>query len=112
MESLPQNLNLGIILKAFSHAFNPFHSGNLQTGTLANSEDPDEMPHKAAFHLSLHCLPKYQQSSGTEIYRFIEILSANTSCEMGNSIPVLSTCMEKSIRKKRVELFVDIGNYE
>ena len=23
---------------------------------LANSEDPDEMPHKAAFHLGLHCL--------------------------------------------------------
>ena len=26
---------------------------------LANSEDPDEMPHYAAFHLGLHCLPKY-----------------------------------------------------
>ena len=25
----------------------------------ANSEDPDEMPHKAAFHQGLHCLPKY-----------------------------------------------------
>ena len=24
---------------------------------LANSADPDEMPHYAAFHLSLHCLP-------------------------------------------------------
>ena len=35
---------------------NPFHSRYLQTGTLANSEDPDEMPHKAAFHLGLHCL--------------------------------------------------------
>ena len=23
---------------------------------LANSGDPDEMPHKAAFHLGLHCL--------------------------------------------------------
>ena len=27
---------------------------------LANSADPDEMPHYAAFHLGLHCLPKYQ----------------------------------------------------
>ena len=27
--------------------------------TLANSADPDEMLHKAAFHLGLHCLPKY-----------------------------------------------------
>ena len=27
---------------------------------LANSEDPDEMPQFAAFHLGLQCLPKYQ----------------------------------------------------
>ena len=26
---------------------------------LANSVDPDEMPYYAAFHLGLHCLPKY-----------------------------------------------------
>ena len=26
---------------------------------LANSADPDEMPHYAVFHLGLHCLPKY-----------------------------------------------------
>ena len=26
-----------------------FHSGNLQTGTLANSADPDGMSHNAAF---------------------------------------------------------------
>ena len=26
---------------------------------LANSADPDEMEHDAAFHLDLHCLPKY-----------------------------------------------------
>ena len=25
-------------------------------GTLANSEDPDEMQHNAAFHQGLHCL--------------------------------------------------------
>ena len=27
---------------------------------LANSADPDEMLQYAAFHLGLHCLPKYQ----------------------------------------------------
>ena len=27
---------------------------------LANSADPDEMLHYAAFYLGLHCLPKYQ----------------------------------------------------
>ena len=26
---------------------------------LANSADPDEMRYYAAFHLDLHCLPKY-----------------------------------------------------
>ena len=26
---------------------------------LANSADPDEMLHYVAFHLGLHCLPKY-----------------------------------------------------
>ena len=26
---------------------------------LANSVDPDEMPHNVAFHPGLHCLPKY-----------------------------------------------------
>ena len=29
---------------------------------LANSVDPDEMQHYAAFHLGLHCLPKYLSS--------------------------------------------------
>ena len=31
-----------------------------QVLALANSVDPDEMLHNAAFHLGLHCLPKYQ----------------------------------------------------
>ena len=29
---------------------------DFQTGTLANSEDPDEMPLNAAFNQGLHCL--------------------------------------------------------
>ena len=32
-------------------------------GTMANSEDPDEMPHKAAFHQGLHCSLRENQSS-------------------------------------------------
>ena len=35
-------------------------------GTLANSEDPDEMPHNAAFHQGLHCLLTQNQSSVSE----------------------------------------------
>ena len=27
--------------------------------TIANSVDPDEMPHHVAFHLGIHCLSKY-----------------------------------------------------
>ena len=30
--------------------------------TLANSVDPDEMPHNAAFHQGLHCLLRLNQS--------------------------------------------------
>ena len=30
-------------------------TGNPKMGTLANSENPDEMPHNAAFYQGLHC---------------------------------------------------------
>ena len=33
---------------------NPVYSRYLQTGTLTNSEDSDEMPHNAAFHQGLY----------------------------------------------------------
>ena len=36
-------------------------------GHLANSEDPDEMPHKVAFLQSLHCLLRQNLSSEKEI---------------------------------------------
>ena len=36
-------------------------------GTLANSEDPDEMLHGVAFHQCLHCLLRQNQSSEKEI---------------------------------------------
>ena len=45
--------------------------------TLANSEDPDEMQHDAAFHLGLHCLLRFKQPSGTEIHHNIE----NSTCD-------------------------------
>ena len=40
---------------------------NPQMGTFANSEDPDEMQHNAAFHKGLHCLLRQNQSSDKEI---------------------------------------------
>ena len=36
-------------------------------GFLANIEDPDEMPHNAAFHQALHCLLRLKPSSEKEI---------------------------------------------
>ena len=29
-------------------------------GTFANNEDPDEMPHNAAFHMGPHCLLRHK----------------------------------------------------
>ena len=40
-------------------------------GTLANSEDPDEMQHHAAFHQGLHCLLRLKQPSGAEIHHYL-----------------------------------------
>ena len=34
---------------------------------MAKSENPDEMPHKAAFHQGLHCLPRQNLSSEKEM---------------------------------------------
>ena len=41
-------------------------------GTLANSEDPDELQHNSAFDQCLHCLLRLKQSSGTEIHHNLE----------------------------------------
>ena len=40
--------------------------------TLANSEDPGEMQHEAAFYQDLHCL---LLSSGTEVHLNFKILT-------------------------------------
>ena len=37
-------------------------------GNLANSEDPCEMQHNAAFHQSLHCLLLKIKTTGTEMH--------------------------------------------
>ena len=44
------------ILKFVWLLINPLKTRNPKMGTLANSEDPDEMLHDAAFHQGLHCL--------------------------------------------------------
>ena len=51
---------------------NAFYIGNPITGTLANSDDSDEMQHNAEFHQGLHCLLRFKQPSGTEIHHNLE----------------------------------------
>ena len=46
-------------------------------GTLANSEDPGEMQHNAAFYQGLHCLFRLKHSSGTEMHHNLE----NSTCD-------------------------------
>ena len=42
--------------------------------TLVNREDPDEMPHNAAFHLIRNCLPKLKYSSVKKVQFYLEII--------------------------------------
>ena len=60
---------------------------------LANSADPDEMQHNAAFHLGLHCLPKYPfrglQYNAVHVLAHITLLGDldnNTSPTRSNEI--------------------------
>ena len=41
----------------------------------SSSEDPDEMPHNAAFHQGLHCLLKQKLSSEKEKQYHLEIIT-------------------------------------
>ena len=59
----------GLILTDLG-SFNPFP----ESSTLANSEDPDEMPHNAAFHQCLRSLIILNRSSKTEIENFFHKL--------------------------------------
>ena len=45
-------------------------------GTLANSEDPDEMQHNAAFNRFLHCLVRLKQLPVTKII-FLEYFTCD-----------------------------------
>ena len=72
-------------------------------GMLANSEDPDEMQHYAAFHQGLHCLLKLKQPSGTEIHHNLGISTCDPfKYRMSNAILVVSICIGKFIRMQRV----------
>ena len=68
---------------------------NSITGTLANSEDPDEMPHYAAFHQGLHCLLSQNQSLEREYFGGGRIITCNHSiCTMDHPDLTISNLME------------------
>ena len=68
-------------------------------GTVANSEEPDEMQHHAAFHQTLHCLQRLKQSSWTEIHHSFENFTCNfLRYIMDSPILIVLICMGKSIR--------------
>ena len=53
--------------------FNPLKIRYPKMGTLANSEDPDEMLHNGAFHQGLYCLLR-QNPSFIYIIFFVKFL--------------------------------------
>ena len=64
-----------------------------------NSEDPDEMAHKVAFHQRLHCFLRRKQFSGTEMHHFIERLTGTTfEYKIDQSKHIVSLCIGYSIR--------------
>ena len=72
-------------------------------GTLANSEDPSEMQHNAAFQQDLHCLLRSKQPSGTEVHHNSETSTCDPlTYKMGNPMLIVSVCMGKSIRIQRL----------
>ena len=48
-------------------------------GTLANSEDQDEMPHNVAFHKGLHCLLRFKRTSVKETQFDLERITRDPS---------------------------------
>ena len=50
----------------------PLYTETPKMGILANSEDPDEMLHNAAFHQGLDCLQRLKQTSGRKMHHNLE----------------------------------------
>ena len=73
--------------------------------TLANSDDPDEMPHNVAFHQGLHYLLRRKRSSKKEIpFLFGD---NNLIYTMGNpKFTVYKTRRKNSLVHKELNLFI------
>ena len=76
---------------------------NRKTGTLANSEDPDEMQPNAAFHQGLHYLPRLKQPSETEIHYNLENITCDPlKCTMDSPMLIISSAMYGKIHQNTV----------
>ena len=60
-----------------SNKYTLLYIGKPKTCTLANNDDPDEMPKKVAFQLGLYCLLRLKQSSETELHLDLDILTCD-----------------------------------
>ena len=76
-------------MKSSSILSYPLNTGDTKTGTLANSEDPDEMPHNAALHQGLHCLLRQNRSSEKEIKYISEIITCGPSLYTTDKLTLL-----------------------
>ena len=82
--------------------------------TLTNSEDPDKMPHNAAFHQCLHLMLRSKQSSGTEIQPCTALVLGVLSQKV-NFIPILThTFLSCSVELITCCLwkFISVSSYE
>ena len=71
------SFNILIRNRLLNKLINPLYPENPIMGTFANSEDPDEMQHNAAFHRGFHCLLKFKQPSVTEIHHHLETFTCD-----------------------------------
>ena len=77
-------------------------------GTLANSEDPDEMQHNQG----LHCLLRLKRYSGTVIHdSFKKFYLWFLKVHNGQTHIIVSICTVKSIRIQKVKNYVCILEY-
>ena len=76
--------------------------------TLANSEDPYEMPHNAAFHQDLQCLLRQKQSSEKEIQFHLEIIACDPSnCTLDHPKFIVSNQRKNSLGYKGIKAYSD-----
>ena len=67
--------------------------------SLANSKDPEEMPHNVAFHWGLHCLLLWHNLKGKKYSFYLEIITCDPSVyTMDHPKFIASNQKEESIR--------------